>query len=83
MEEYKTEFGFINYDFIVNNNYKLLHNFDMYFVAQQYIDVIEGKDTGYLGKYEIGKPTVKFIEKAEKQWYGTGDKRTFNFKNIL
>ena len=30
MEEYKTEFGFINYDFIVNNNYKLLHNFYIY-----------------------------------------------------
>jgi hypothetical protein len=69
------------YNRIVQNNYDLLEHFDMMNVARQYEDVIEGKPTGWFGKYETGTPNKKFIQKAEEQWYGTGENRTFSFKN--
>jgi glycosyltransferase involved in cell wall biosynthesis len=68
------------YDRIVRNNFKLLKYFDIDFVCRQYVDVIEGKDTGWYGKYEIGKADKAFRKKAEKIWYGNGQKRTFSFK---
>lgn len=68
------------YDRIVHNNYQLLEYFDMYNVAKQYIDVIEGTPTGWYGDWGVGKPTPEFLKKAESQWFGTGNKRTFNFK---
>lgn len=68
------------YKRIVKNNYKLLENFCMLNVAKQYIKLIEDKKTGFFDKYEVGEPTEEFIKKAELQWFGTGDKRTFNFK---
>lgn len=69
-----------DYNSIVKNNYKLLKHFDVINVCRQYIDVIQGKNTGWYKKYEIGEPTKAFIKKAEKQWYGDGEKRSFNFK---
>lgn len=68
------------YTKIVSNNYEILKNFDYLSVCKQYVDVIKGKDTGFYNKYENGKSNIKFIKKAISQWYGTGDKRTFNFK---
>jgi len=68
------------YNKIVQNNYKLLKHFDVDYVCKQYIDVIEGKPTGWYKKYETGKADKKFIEKASRTWYGIGDKRNFSFK---
>jgi len=68
------------YNRIVQNNYDLLPLFDINYVCKQYEQVIRGEDTGFFNKYEVGSPTKKIIEIADKQWYGTGTKRTFNFK---
>jgi hypothetical protein len=68
------------YERIVQNNYKLLKHFDYLNVCSQYEKVIKGEDTGFYNKYETGATTEKFLAKAESQWFGTGDKRTFAFK---
>lgn len=70
-----------SYNRIVKNNYDLLFKyFDRNNIIKQYVDVMLGKPTGFYNRFEIGKPTIDIIDRADKQWYGTGDKRTFNFK---
>lgn len=65
---------------IVENNYKLLSLFDYKNIAKQYEMTIKGNPTGFYNKYEKGTPPIDFIKKAESQWFGSGEKRTFNFK---
>lgn len=70
-----------SYNKIVQNNYELLEHFDILNVCQQYVDVINGNPTGWYNCYEEGGVEIpkKIQEKADKQWFGDGEKRTFNF----
>jgi hypothetical protein len=68
------------YNKIVNNNYEILKNFDRFNVAKEYLKLLDGEPCGWYNKFEVGNPTYDFIQKANSQWYGTGDKRTFFFK---
>jgi glycosyltransferase involved in cell wall biosynthesis len=67
---------------IQNNNFELLKHFDLDYVVEQYEKVFKGEPCGFYGKYETGGTEIpeKFLQKAEKQWFGTGDHRTFKFK---
>lgn len=70
-----------DYEKIVFNNYKLLKFFEIKFVCGQYIDVIRGEPTGWFNKYETGGENIpeKILNKADKQWFGNGINRCFNF----
>ncbi|KYK24171.1 hypothetical protein AYK24_06585 [Thermoplasmatales archaeon SG8-52-4] len=52
--------------FIQHNNFRLLQHFDRVRVAQQYIDMANGKSTGFFGKLEKGSTNVKLITDGEK-----------------
>jgi glycosyltransferase involved in cell wall biosynthesis len=69
------------YDEIVHNNYELLSLFEYKYIAQEYERLIRGEECGIYGGYETGEPTREFIAKADAQWFGTGDKKTFAFKH--
>lgn len=53
---------------IRENNYILIGQFDRVKIAQQYIDLSEGKDSGFLPKNLIGKYDKALTEKANKIW---------------
>jgi hypothetical protein len=54
---------------IVENNYKVIQNFDRKKIAEDYINLAFGKDAGYHGKLETPKFTdPKFERDGNKQW---------------
>lgn len=68
------------YNKIVENNYRLLKHFDIDYVCGEYIKVIRGEPAGWYNKYEVGgEISDKVMAKANKQWFGDGEKRCFNF----
>jgi len=72
-----------NYEKIVRNNYNLLEHFDRFHVVEEYIKLINHEPCGWYNKFETGEPTPKFLNKARKQWFGTGDSRTFSFPSTI
>jgi glycosyltransferase involved in cell wall biosynthesis len=54
---------------IVKRNYKLIKQFDRKLIAQQYIDLANGKDTGFFQKLDTPKKNNLFKEKAEEMWW--------------
>jgi hypothetical protein len=70
------------YNKIVQNNYDLLELFDINYVCSEYVKVIRGEPAGVMGEYETGGEDIpkKIMDKANKQWFGDGEKRCFSFK---
>lgn len=69
------------YNKIVQNNYALLPYFEEKNIAKEVEKLIKGQPCGWYKKFETGHPSAEFLAKARSQWYGTGDARTFCFKD--
>lgn len=52
---------------IQSNNFKLLKHFDRKHVAQQYIDLANGKPTGFFNRIDTGKTSPQLLAKGEKE----------------
>lgn len=70
------------YNRIVQTNYALLSNFDRKHIAKEIEKLINGEPCGWFNRFETGRPSSSFLEKARSQWYGNGENRTFAFTEV-